>query len=275
MQNMGVRIKGVQEKYHEIFEKKFGHRGRNVDVAEYMLNRKMVERQAIQTLKARPEKWSYEEGFDWYTEPVDAAIENDMELEVTSQSSLGSETTDEEYQELDEHVDSSSSSEDDGSEDSDLWDEVSDEDLQLLDAETAYLDSLDLQYSQIEQQRLHLHVDQGKRKSRRFTERALNSVIPNDDTVQKKSVWDKARKRLKSAFGREWDKYSRNVVDFEGEEWERPPERWELFRKRNPVHNLDIESSGMRRSGIIGKLRSGRKRKIEEIDEEDDEMDDG
>lgn len=280
MQKMGVRVNGVEEESHETFEKEFGKRGRDVDVAEYELSRNKDEKRRVQTLKPWPEKWSHEEGFAWDMETVDVSSKRDEDFEVASQGTLGSEMTDDESQNQDECLQPSSSSECDTSEEDELYDEVSDEDLQLLDAETSYLDALDLQYSQIEQQRLYLHVDQGQKVSRQFTEMALDSFTSNDDTVQKKLVWDKARKRLRSKFGKEWAEYTKNFVDWEGEGWEGPPERWELFRKKNPMSDVDVEVTGMKRSGTIGKTTYGRKRKIEEVEEaeevndeiEDDEV---
>jgi hypothetical protein len=272
MQNMRVRLNGVTEKYHKIFEREFGERGRDVDVAEYVLSRKKNDKRRVQTLKNWPAKWSNEEGFVWDVEALDLSSKRDEDFEVASQRTRGSEMTDDESQNQNKYLELSSSSESDTSEGDELCDEVSDEDLQLLDAETSYLDALDLQYSQIEQQRLHLHVNQGKKESRQFTKMALNSFTSNDDTVQKKLIWDKARKRLKSKFGKEWAEYTKGVVYLEGEGWERPPERWQLFRKRNPMREVDVGICGMR--GTIGNTRSGRKRKIEEVFEVDDEIED-
>jgi hypothetical protein len=177
---------------------------------------------------------------------------------------------DEEFHDSDDSQERLSSNEDD-EENDELWDQETVEDMKLLDSETSYLESLDSQWSQIEQQRLLLHIDHGRKVSKKFRQEAIQSFTRSEETILKQTAWEKARK-LYSKFGNTWAVYDDDIIGIEGQGWEQSPEEWELFQKRRPsAGDSGIEHSEMkRRGGIDGEVNyNDRKRKIHEI--EDDE----
>ena len=280
MQAFGVSV-DVGQHHHRAFKADFGERGTNDEVTDYILNGKTstVSQERTHTIRPWPEKWSPGQGFDWTRRPVDISDENEAEsgtdLEISSQAtSNDSETMDEEIPDSDDSRESSSSTEND-EENDESWNEGTAGDLKFLDSETLYLESLDSQWSQIEQRRLLVHIDHGRKVSKKFRQEAIKSFTQSEETVLKQTAWEKARKQLYSKFGNTWAVYDEDIVGIEGQGWEQPPEEWELFQKRRPsVGDSGIEDSGMkRREGIDGEVRyNGRKRKVHEIEDDESEF---
>ena len=261
MRKFGVGVEILQH-YHKVYKREVGQRGSREEVIEYVLSRKtsVFSSARTNTSKPWPEKWSLQEGFEWTRTPVNTSGEKtepdweDSNHLITSESDI----MDEDTSETNDIEDTFSSIEDSLEED-ELWHQATAEDITLLDSETTYLESLDSEWSHIEQQRLLLLIKEGKKASKEFQKQAIKSFTPSADTQLKQNAWKKAKKQLYSKFGRNWAVYEEEIVGVEGEGWERPQEVWELWRKRRPAVGNGIEGEGG---------PNGRKRKFDEVEDE-------
>lgn len=278
---LGVRVVGLDKSHHRAYIEEFGEDGTVEEVADYILKKKtsIVSRERTRTVKPWPAKWSPHEGFDWAKESFDGTVETkrEVDLEVSSQSTIDdSEPMDEGPPETD-NSEETFSTYDDNEEYHELWLQPTNSDMRLLDFETAYLEALDTQYSQIEHQRLHLRLSKGRKESKRLHKAALRSFTPSKETLHKKIEWEKARKQLRLKFGNQWAVHEDEIVGVEGEGWERPPEEWELWKKRMDCIEVDnVEAKGIETLLDVndGTRHAGRKRKIEEEEEEEEDESD-
>jgi hypothetical protein len=230
LHSMGVTFIGNTSDFYKIYGR--GEKVTTHDVAEHLLSGK--QRGRARTLFQWPAEWDINHGFDWETIPIDQSSPTDDGSE--SDSEIGSPNDPEE-------LEISHISEDDQDRTSPPppppahWYRKSsmiDDDGALLEKETAYLDDLDAQRGQIEQNRLNRRIKEGTAFAQRCYRDEMKSFKLSEQTRASRKSWTKARRRYTATFGDDWGSYDRDVVSIEGEGWEGPSERWEMFRKKEP-----------------------------------------
>jgi hypothetical protein len=227
LHSMGVTFIGNTTDFYKIYGR--GEKVITHDVAELLLSGR--QRGRARTLFQWPAEWDINHGFDWETVPTDQSPPTDDGLDSDSEVASPNDLEELEIPHISE-------------EDQDHtpppppahWyrkSSVIDDDDALLEKETAYLDDLDAQRGQIEQNRLNRRIKEGTAFAQRYRDE-MKSFKLNEQTRTSRKSWTKARRRYTAIFGDDWGSYGRDVVSVEGEGWERPPERWEMFRKREP-----------------------------------------
>jgi hypothetical protein len=229
LHDMGVTFIGNTSDYYNIYGR--GEKVITPDVAVLLLSAKQRGGRARTTLQW-PAEWDINHGFDWEAIPAEGSVTTDDGSDSESEGGLPDGLEELEIPHIAEEFQNHSPPAPPAP-----WHRkycMTDEDDTLLEKETAYLDDLDAQRAQIEQNRLYRRIKEGTVFARRCYRDKMKSFKLSEQTRASKKSWSKARRRYILTFGYDWGSYDRDVVSVEGEGWEGPSEQWEMFRKTEP-----------------------------------------
>ena len=272
LHSMGVTFIGNTSDFYKIYGR--GEKVITHDVAELLLSGKQKGR--ARTLFQWPAEWDINHGFDWETVPTEENTPTDDGSD--SDSEVGS-PNDLEQLEI-PHISEEDQDHTPSPPPPTHWYRKSsmiDDDDVLLEKETAYLEDLDGQLAQIEQNRLNQRIKEGTAFAQRCYRDEMKSFKLNEQTRTSRKSWTKARRRYTATFGDEWGSYDRDVVSVEGEGWEGPPERWEMFRKREPPFAASGNDRILRKrnadvdTGYPNKKRKRKRQSSSDSEEEEEE----
>jgi hypothetical protein len=212
------------------------------DIAEMVLSKRPERLYARRT--QRPEKWDVNNGFDWPDKTTEDESEETRPVSHVRYVEIvpENETDRPRRRPSRKH-------------------RLLKEQNKLLDAETLYLDTLDGNFTSIEQTCLHTLIHRGAAAANDARYQAVKALKRDPELKEGKRTWDAVRNRYMAIYGPHWMEMVREVVGFEGVGFEGRAETWELQRKEQPV------SAGKRKvSGTGGKTK---RQKVAGEDEEE------
>lgn len=222
MHEMGVKIMGCKDNYYQRFGMEGGEKYFDPLTVEKVLTARMSHRRRADTRDRWPEEWNLSDGFKWETQSNEGE-ESSSELEEMDIQ------IPEDFRTMSVSPPPKSRKED-----------ITDEEDELLNAETSYLDSYDAEYSQIEMERLSQYIKDGNTVAGKICKESMKSF-----PVAKATEWNKTRKRFVAKHGYDWALYDQEITGPEGTAYESPQE-WELFQKCAPKRK-GVEDDGPRK----------------------------
>lgn len=222
MHEMGVKIMGCKDNYYRPFGMEGGEKCFDPLTVEKVLTARLSHRRRADTRDRWPEEWNLSHGFKWETQ-------SDEGEESSSESEEMNIQMPEDFRAMSVSPPPKSRKED-----------IMDEEDELLNAETSYLDAYDAEYSHIEMERLNQYIKDGNTVAGKTYKEAMKSFPATNATE-----WNKIRKRFIAKHGYDWALYDQEIIGPEGTAYESPQE-WELFQKCAPKRK-SVEDDGPRK----------------------------
>jgi len=210
MHEMGVKIMGCKDNYYQCFGMGGGEKCFDPTTVEAALTAHSSHRRRADTRDRWPEEWDRNHGFKWETQCSEGE-------EISSESEEMDIRIPEDFRTMSVSPPPKSRKED-----------ITEEENELLNAETSYLDAYDAEYSQIEMERLSQYIKHGNAVAGKTYKEAMKSF-----PATKPTEWNKIRKRFIAKYGYDWALYDQEIIGIDGTAYDTPQE-WELFQQRTP-----------------------------------------
>ena len=210
MHEMGVNIMGCKDNYYQHFGMEGGEKCFDPRTVEAVLTARPSYRRRVDARDRWPEEWNPNHGFKWETQSneVEESFSESEEMDIPIPEDFRTMSVSPPPKSLKE--------------------DITDEEDELLNSETSYLDEYDAEYSQIEMKRLSQYIKYGNTVAGKTYKEAMESF-----PATKPTEWNKIRKRFIAKHGCDWALYDQEIIGTDGTAYETPQE-WELFQKRPP-----------------------------------------